>query len=111
MASLLDRLNHELEDFGRRAQDALDGGRTRLELMRLRSQLDTAARELGYLAHRRECGSEVEQGRWDAALFKLDDLQKEIDRRESELAAEATPPAEVEVHNNGDADPTVATPS
>jgi hypothetical protein len=93
MATLFDRLNRELEAFGRRAQEVLDESRTRLELVRLRNLRDSAARELGYLWYRRERQTEdVEQGRLDAALFKLDDLNKEIERLEQQLAAEAAHP-------------------
>jgi hypothetical protein len=87
MATLLDRLNRELEAFGRRAQEVFDESRARLELMRLRNLRDGAARDLGYLFYQRERESvEVEQGRLDAALFKMDDLKHEIERLEMQLA-------------------------
>lgn len=113
MSTLFDRLNQELEAFGKRAQEVFDDGRVRLDLMRVRNQRDAAARELGYLVHRRERGEEVEQGRIDAALLKMDDLAKEVARLEKELVDEATrPPAPVEVHDaGGDTEETVATPS
>ncbi|HET8634958.1 MAG TPA: hypothetical protein VFL88_12495 [Gemmatimonadales bacterium] len=89
MATLLDRLNRELEAFGRRAQEVFDESRARLELMRLRNLRDGAARELGYLFYQRERESaELEQGRLDAALFKMDDLKHEIERLEMQLAEE-----------------------
>lgn len=89
MATLLDRLNRELEAFGRRAQEVFDESRARLELMRLRNLRDGAARELGYLFYQRERESaELEQGRLGAALFKMDDLKHEIDRLEMQLAEE-----------------------
>jgi hypothetical protein len=89
MATLLDRLNRELEAFGRRAQEVFDESRARLELMRLRNLRDGAARDLGYLFYQRERESaELEQGRLDAALFKMDDLKHEIDRLEMQLAEE-----------------------
>lgn len=89
MATLLDRLNRELEAFGRRAQEVFDESRARLELMRLRNLRDGAARDLGYLVYQRERESaELEQGRLDAALFKMDDLKHEIDRLQMQLAEE-----------------------
>ena len=89
MATLIDRLNQELEAFGRRAQEVFDESRARLELMRLRNVRDGAARELGLLFYQRERQLEdVEPGRMDAALFKMDDLQHEIDRLEQQLADE-----------------------
>jgi hypothetical protein len=89
MATLIDRLNQELEAFGRRAQEVFDESRARLELMRLRNLRDGAARELGLLFYQRERQLEdVEPGRMDAALFKMDDLKHEIDRLEQQLADE-----------------------
>ena len=113
MSTLFDRLNQELEAFGKRAQEVFDDGRVRLDLLRVRNQRDAAARELGYLVHRRERGEEVEQGRIDAAMLKMDDLAREVTRLEKELVEEATsPPAPVEVHSaGGDTEETVATPS
>lgn len=86
MAQLFDRLNQELETFGKRAQAALDEGKLQIELLRHRRQQDRAARELGLLIHRRERGGDVDPRRIDAALLRLDDLAAEIARLE---AAEA----------------------
>jgi len=87
MAQLFDRLNQELETFGKRAQAALDEGKLQIELLRHRRQQDRAARELGLLIHRRERGGEVDARRIDAALLRLDDLAAEIGRLEARLAA------------------------
>jgi hypothetical protein len=87
MAQIMDRLKRELESFGRRAQAALDEGKLQIELLRLRRQQDSVARDLGLLVHRRERGSEVEQRRFDAMLLKLDDLEADITRLEGEIAA------------------------
>jgi hypothetical protein len=87
MAQIMDRLNRELESFGRRAQAALDEGKLQIELLRFRRQQDSVARDLGLLVHRRERGSEVEQRRFDAMLLKLDDLEADIARLEGEIAA------------------------
>jgi hypothetical protein len=87
MAQLFDRLNQELETFGKRAQAALDEGKLQIELLRHRRQQDRAARELGLLIHRRERGGEVDARRIDAALLRLDDLATEIGRLEERLAA------------------------
>lgn len=87
MATLLDRLNRELEAFGRRAQAAIDEGKLQIELMRLRRKQANAARDLGMLVHRRERGGEADAARYDALLLKLDDLEREIARMEREIAA------------------------
>jgi hypothetical protein len=101
MAQLFDRLNRELEAFGRKAQAALDEGKLQIELLRLRRQQDNAARDLGLLIHRRERGGDAEARRIDALLLRLDDLQVQIGRLEAELSARrrartARPPAPAE---------------
>ena len=85
-STLFDRLNHELEAFGKKAQAALDEGKLQIELLRLRRRLDRAARDLGLLVHRRERGGETETRRFDALLLRLDDLQAEVARLEKQIA-------------------------
>jgi predicted RNase H-like nuclease (RuvC/YqgF family) len=84
-STLLDRLNHELENIGRKAQAALDEGKLQIELLRLRRKQDHAARDLGLLVHRRERGGETEPRRVDALLLRLDDLASEIERLERQI--------------------------
>jgi predicted RNase H-like nuclease (RuvC/YqgF family) len=85
-STLFDRLNQELEAFGKKAQAALDEGKLQIELLRFRRRQDSAARELGLLFYRRERGAEVEARRIDALLMRLDDLQREIARLEGQIA-------------------------
>ena len=85
-STLFDRLNQELEAFGKKAQAALDEGKIQIELLRVRRRQDSAARELGLLVHRRERGGAVESNRVDALLLRLDDLKAEIARLESHVA-------------------------
>lgn len=87
MPSLFDKLNSELETFGRRAQAAMDEGKLQIELMRLRRQRDNAARDLGLLTYRRERGTIVEDRRIEALMLKLDDQEAEIARLKRELSA------------------------
>lgn len=102
MATLFDRLNKELETFGRRAQQALDDGRLQLERFRLLRERDEAARRLGYLVHRRERGGSVDPLEVDAWLVRIDGHDAAIAKVDRELAAtkgesvtvsEAPPPA------------------
>jgi hypothetical protein len=85
-STLFDRLNQELEAFGKKAQAALDEGKLQIELLRLRRRQDNAARELGLMVHRRERGSETEPRRIDALMLRLDDLQADIARLEQQIA-------------------------
>lgn len=93
MANIFDRLNQELETFGRKAQAAFDEGRFQLELIRLRRQRDDASTSLGKLFYQRERGKEVDQVRIDALLLRLDDIEAGIEKVEKQMGsikAEAT---------------------
>jgi len=101
MSSLFDRLNQELEAFGKRAQAALDEGKSQIELMRVKRQRDLLARELGLFVYRRERGGENDPTRFDALLVRFDDLEKQITALEQEMTAgsssgSASPPADAE---------------
>lgn len=85
-STLFDRLNQELEAFGRKAQAALDEGKLQIELMRVRRRRDLAARDLGLLVHRKERGGELEPRRVDALLVRLDDLEAELSGLERQVA-------------------------
>jgi outer membrane murein-binding lipoprotein Lpp len=102
-STLFDRLNQELEAFGKKAQAALDEGKLQIELLRVRRRRDHTARDLGLLIHRRERGGVAEQRRVDALLVRLDELEAEIARLEQQVSearrrppAPAPPPAPVE---------------
>jgi outer membrane murein-binding lipoprotein Lpp len=84
-STLFDRLNQELEAFGKKAQAALDEGKLQIEVLRLRRRRDNAARDLGLLVHRRERGGGVEAARVDALMLRIDDLQADIARLEQQL--------------------------
>jgi hypothetical protein len=84
-STLFDRLNHELEAFGRKAQAALDEGKLQIELLRTRKRRDTAARDLGMLVFRRERGGEIEVRRIDALLVRLDDLEAALAKLDRQI--------------------------
>jgi hypothetical protein len=85
MANLFDRLNKELEDFGKKAQSAFDEGRVRLDLMRLRRKQDNTARDLGLLYHQQERGGEADKEQIETMLTRLDTLKTEINGFEEEI--------------------------
>ena len=85
-STLFDRLNQELEAFGKKAQAALDEGKLQIELLRFRRRLDATARDLGLLVHRRERGGETDARRFDALMLRLDDLQADVTRLEKQIA-------------------------
>lgn len=92
MSSLFDRLNQELEAFGKRAQAALDEGKSQIELLRVKRQRDLLARDLGFFVYRRERGGDSDAARFDALLIRLDDLEKQIAALEEEVSVADSPP-------------------
>jgi hypothetical protein len=84
-STLFDRLNQELEAFGKKAQAALDEGKLQIELLRFRRRRDNAARDLGLLVHRRDRGGEIEAARVDGLMLRIDDLEKDIARLEQQI--------------------------
>jgi hypothetical protein len=101
-----------MEQFGRKAQAALDEGKLRLEFFRLRREQDDLNRDLGRLVYRKERGREVDAAHIDSLLLKLDQVDAELVRIERALAsaggeavtvstdpaaASAKPPADAEV--------------
>jgi hypothetical protein len=84
-STLFDRLNQELEAFGKKAQAALDEGKLQIELLRIRRRRDNAARDLGLLVHRRERGGEMEAPRIEALMLRIDDLQADMTRLEQQI--------------------------
>ena len=84
-STLFDRLNQELEAFGKKAQAALDEGKLQIELLRIRRRRDNAARDLGLLVHRRERGGEMEPPRIEALMLRIDDLQADMTRLEQQI--------------------------
>ncbi|MHB0962961.1 MAG: hypothetical protein ACYC5V_07130 [Gemmatimonadaceae bacterium] len=98
--SFLDKLQVELNRAGRAAQDAIDEGRLRLEIFRVRQLADKAAQALGYAVYRAKAkGEELDAAAWDRLSATLKEHEAEASRldaeltkvRENEPAAEAAP--------------------
>jgi hypothetical protein len=86
-STLLDRLNQELEAFGKKAQAALDEGKLQIEQLRVRRRRDQTARDLGLLVYRRErSGGESDPRRMDPLLLRLDELEAELARLDGQIA-------------------------
>ena len=107
-STLFDRLNQELEAFGKKAQAALDEGKLQIELLRARKRRDSAARDLGMLVFRRERGGEVEVRRIDAPLLRLDELDATVGRIERQIN-EAKAQRPVSSSQSAEGEPTVNT--
>src|SRR6476659_5385871 len=102
-STLFDRLNQELEAFGKKAQAALDEGKLQIEVLRIRRRRDNAARDLGLLIHRRDRGGVVESARVDALMLRIDDLQADIARLERQIgeSGRTNVPSRESVENPG----------
>lgn len=105
MARFIDRLNQELETFGKKAQNALDEGKLQLERFRLLRERDEAARKLGFLIHRRERGRTIDAAEVESWMQRMDQHDADIARVERDLAtkrgdavvvSDAPPPASAE---------------
>ena len=84
---LWDKLQVELNRAGRAAQDAIDEGRLRLEIFRVRQLADKSAQALGYAVHRAKAkGEELDPAAWDRLSATLREHEAEATRLEAELA-------------------------
>jgi|ERR1035437_275435 hypothetical protein len=94
---LLSRLSTELRSAGHAAKGALDEGKVRLELFRVRQLADKAAQALGYAVHRaaRE-GKEIDADTLQRLGTTLEEQETAAHRLEDELrtlnAMPGTPP-------------------
>ena len=93
---LLNKLKSEIRNAGDAARGAIDEGKVRIEIFRVRQSADAAAQALGYAVHRaRRDGKELDPD----TLARLDGVlathETEATRLEKELARHRgeTPPA------------------
>ena len=104
--ALWNKLKDELNRAGRAAQEALDEGKLRLDLMRSRQAMDRAAQKLGYAVYRaRKAGAGVdipgdeyarlaaEVANAEAEAERFETLLKEAGARRQGDAPGTTPPA------------------
>jgi len=94
MGTIFERLNQEIEQFGRKAQAAIEEGRFQIELIRLRRQRNDVATDLGRLVHKRERGGEVEAARIEALLLRMDDLEAAIEKVEKQMGSIRAEPSD-----------------
>jgi len=85
---LWDKLSTELRTAGKAAQEALDEGKIRLEIFRVRQLADKAAQALGYAIHRaRKEGKEADADTIARLESTLAEHEAEAKRLEEALAA------------------------
>jgi hypothetical protein len=94
--AIWDKLKSELDRAGRAAQSALDEGKIRLEVFRVRQLADKAAQALGYAVYRaRQESKELDADTYARLSSTLAAHEAEAARLETKLKeAEAKPPAD-----------------
>ncbi len=90
---LWDKLSTELRSAGKAAQGAIDEGKVRLEIFRVRQLADKAAQALGYAMHKaRKEGRELDADTLSRLEATLTEHETEATRLENELASYRTAP-------------------
>jgi hypothetical protein len=89
--ALWNKLKDELNRAGRAAQEALDEGKLRLDLMRSRQAMDRAAQKLGYGVYRaRKLGGDIPSDEYARLSADVMNAEAEIERYETLLKEAAT---------------------
>lgn len=84
--ALWNKLKDELNRAGRAAQDAIDEGKIRLDMMRSRQAMDRAAQKLGYAVYRaRKLGGDVPSDEYARLSAEVANAEGEVERYETLL--------------------------
>ena len=84
--ALWNKLKDELNRAGRAAQEALDEGRLRLDLMRSRQAMDRAAQKLGHAVYRaRKSGGDIPADEYTRVASEVANAEAEVERYETLL--------------------------
>jgi hypothetical protein len=113
MADIWDKLKGELDKAGKVAQEAIDEGKLRIELFRVRQAADKNAQLLGYAVYRAsKDGREPDKESYSRLMAQLAEEDAEMSRIEAELkkvdgTTTAAPPADAQPGaTNSNAPPT-----
>jgi hypothetical protein len=83
-----DKLRSELDRAGKAAQHAIDEGKLRLEVMRVRQVADRAAQALGYAVYKADKGIQpLDEGVRTRLMLAVDERLAEVARLEDQLKA------------------------
>jgi hypothetical protein len=83
---LIDRVAAGIDQLGKRAAQALDESKLRMEEAGVRRRKDLAARELGYLAYRKAKGEAIAGGDTDALVRRIAVAEEEMAKLEAQIA-------------------------
>jgi len=82
---LIERISSGINMLADRTNQALDEGRLRLDLMRVRRRRDNLARDLGFITFRQVKGTPPADGEVEALVRRMEDCDAEIGRLEQQL--------------------------
>ena len=84
--ALWNKLKDELNRAGKAAQEAIDEGKLRLDLMRSRQAMDKAAQKLGYGVYRaRKLGGDIPSDEYARLSADVANAEGEVERYETLL--------------------------
>ncbi len=90
---LIDRVAAGIDQLGKRAAQALDESKLRMEQAGVRRRRDHVARDLGYLAYRKSRGEVVADADTEALIRRISAADDELAKLEAELAKLRAAPA------------------
>ena len=85
--SIFDRFATGLETLGKRANQALDEGKLRVELVRVRRRMDNAARDLGYITYRQAKGTPAAPDAVEGLTRRIAEAEAAAARIEADIAS------------------------
>jgi hypothetical protein len=89
--ALWNKLKDELNRAGKAAQEAIDEGKLRLDLMRSRQAMDKAAQKLGYAVYRaKKLGGDVPSDEYARISADVANAEGEVERYETLLREAAS---------------------
>jgi len=83
---LIERISTGINRLADRTNQALDEGRLRLDLLRVRRRRDNLARDLGYLTFRQAKGTVPADGEVEALVRGMDECDSEIAKLDVQIA-------------------------
>jgi predicted RNase H-like nuclease (RuvC/YqgF family) len=81
----MDRVAEGLQKLGRKANQALDETKLRMELLRVRRRMDGAARDLGYVTYRQAKGESAPEGEIESLTRRISEAEAEAKRLQDEI--------------------------
>ena len=80
-----DRIRNGIDTLSRKAILAIDEGRLRVELLKVKRRRDSAARDLGYVAYRQSLGTAPAEGEADGLTKRIADADAAMAKIEDDL--------------------------